>query len=116
MFNVEQNNLDINKLIKDFMDFQKFMEEQEKKNKDIDKVKKRSGGSVSLIDVPLYSNPRTIEKLVNTIRSNYADGGSSSVDQLKYLIGALQGRPNLDPQEIDLLRQLQAELKLLRKK
>jgi hypothetical protein len=52
MANTQTVKPDIKKIIEDFMDFQKFMEEQQKQDEQKDdRVKKRSGGPVSNIDV-----------------------------------------------------------------
>ena len=122
MTRTQDNKPDIKKIIEDFMDFQKFMEEQQKQDdQKEDRVKKRSGGPVSNIDVPFYSPSRDLDRLVANIRAGYKDGGSPTNDdklrgQVEFLIGALEGRQDLGPREIDLLLELQSELNLLKKK
>lgn len=122
MANTQTGKPDIKKIIEDFMDFQKFMEEQQKQDeKKDDRVKKRSGGPVSNIDVPFYSPSRDIDRIVANIRAGYKNGGTPTNKeqlrgQLEFLVGALQGRQDLGPREVDLLLELQAELNLLKKK
>jgi hypothetical protein len=122
MANTQTVKPDIKKIIEDFMDFQKFMEEQQKQDeKKDDRVKKRSGGPVSNIDVPFYSPSRDIDRIVANIRAGYKNGGTPTNKeqlrgQLEFLVGALQGRQDLGPREVDLLLELQAELNLLKKK
>lgn len=122
MANTQTVKPDIKKIIEDFMDFQKFMEEQQKQDEQKDdRVKKRSGGPVSNIDVPFYSPSRDIDRIVANIRAGYKNGGTPTNKeqlrgQLEFLVGALQGRQDLGPREVDLLLELQAELNLLKKK
>ncbi len=122
MANTQTGKPDIKKIIEDFMDFQKFMEEQQKQDEQKDdRVKKRSGGPVSNIDVPFYSPSRDIDRIVANIRAGYKNGGTPTNKeqlrgQLEFLVGALQGRQDLGPREVDLLLELQAELNLLKKK
>ena len=122
MANTQTGKPDIKKIIEDFMDFQKFMEEQQKQDEQKDdRVKKRSGGPVSNIDVPFYSPSRDIDRIVGNIRAGYKNGGTPTNKeqlrgQLEFLVGALQWRQDLGPREVDLLLELQAELNLLKKK
>ena len=122
MANTQTVKPDIKKIIEDFMDFQKFMEEQQKQDEQKDdRVKKRSGGPSSNIDVPFYSPARDIDRIVANIRAGYKDGGSpinkeQLRGQIEFLVGALEGRQDLGPREVDLLLELQAELNLLKKK
>ena len=122
MANTQTDKPDIKKIIEDFMDFQKFMEEQQKQDEQKDdRVKKRSGGPVSNIDVPFYSPSRDIDRIVANIRAGYKDGGTPTNKeqlrgQVEFLVGALLGRQDLGPREVDLLLELQAELNLLKKK
>ena len=122
MANTQTVKPDIKKIIEDFMDFQKFMEEQQKQDEQKDdRVKKRSGGPVSNIDVPFYSPSRDIDRIVANIRAGYKDGGTPTNKeqlrgQVEFLVGALLGRQDLGPREVDLLLELQAELNLLKKK
>ena len=122
MANTQTDKPDIKKIIEDFMDFQKCMEEQQKQDEQKDdRVKKRSGGPVSNIDVPFYSPSRDIDRIVANIRAGYKDGGTPTNKeqlrgQVEFLVGALLGRQDLGPREVDLLLELQAELNLLKKK
>ena len=126
MSDIDTTKIDLTKIIKDFIDFQKWLEEQQKQEpKEIKRDKKSRGGSIgsigSMMDVPLYTNPYTIRRAIESVRQSFADGGAPTdndqlIGQLQFLIGALQGSSYLNQKDLDLLLQLREELKLLQDK
>jgi hypothetical protein len=109
--------VDLAKILQEYHDFLKKLNEQEKEQEPI-KEKKRSGGSVgSLIDKSLHIQPKELRDLVKKIRVNLESGGNptNKKEELEYMISLLSGMKTLTFEDADLLEKLLEQLKNYKK-
>ncbi len=109
--------VDLEKILQEYHDFLKKLNEQEK-DTELLREKKRSGGYVgSLMDKSLYIQPKELRSLIKKIRVNLESGGNptNKKEELEYMISLLSGMKTLTFEDADLLEKLLEQLKNYKK-
>ena len=112
---IETKPVDLAKILQEYHDFLKKLNEQEKEPI---KERKKTGGSVgSLIDKSLHIQPKELRNLVKKIRVNLESGGNptNKKEELEYMISLLSGMKTLTFDDADLLEKLLEQLKNYKK-
>ena len=112
---IETKPVDLAKILQEYHDFLKKLNEQEKEPT---KEKKKTGGSVgSLMDKSLNIQPKELRNLVKKIRVNLESGGNptNKKEELEYMISLLSGMQTLTFDDADLLEKLLEQLKNYKK-
>ena len=114
---IDTKPVDLAKILQEYHDFLKKLNEQEKQTEPV-KENKRLGGPVgSLMDKSLNIQPNELRDLVKRIRVNLESGGNptNKKEELEYMIGLLSGMKTLTFEDSDLLEKLLDELKNYKK-
>ena len=114
---IDTKAVDLAKILQEYHDFLKKLNEQEK-DKELLREKKRSGGSVgSLMDKSLNIQPKELRNLVKKIRVNLESGGNptNKKEELEYMVSLLSGMKTLTFDDADLLEKLLEQLKNYKK-
>jgi hypothetical protein len=114
---IDTKPVDLTKILQEYHDFLKKLNEQEK-DKEQSREKKRSGGSAgTLMDKSLNIQPKELRNLIKKIRVNLESGGNptNKKEELEYMVSLLSGMKTLTFEDADLLEKLLEQLKNYKK-
>ncbi len=114
---IDTKPVDLAKILQEYHDFLKKLNEQEKDKEPL-REKKRSGGSAgTLMDKSLNIQPKELLNLVKKLRVNLESGGNptNKKEELEYMISLLSGMKTLTFEDADLLEKLLEQLKNYKK-